>query len=109
VEFLSSFEDYVRSLARMTALQPERICLAHGWVLSGGDAPAFLKRSLDETYRFRELIESYLDGARGNVSLAIENMAHAEYDVKGGIYQERAAYLTNLTAQVKLIAALREQ
>ncbi len=109
VEFLTSFEDYIRSLTRMMALEPERICLAHGWVLSGEDASAFLRRSLDETYRFRGLIEGYLDAAQGNVSRAIENMAHAEYDVKGGIYQERAAYLTNLTAQVKLIAGLHGQ
>ena len=38
--------------------------------------------------------------------MAIETMARKEYDETGTIYQERNAYLTNLTAQVKHIAGL---
>lgn len=109
VEFLSSYQDYLDSLKRMISIEPEMICLAHGWVLDGKEATEFLQRSLAETFRYRELIESYLHAAGGDVKKAIGDMAHAEYDVKGGIFQERAAYLTNLTAQVGLIAALREQ
>jgi hypothetical protein len=33
-------------------------------------------------------------------------MARKEYDEKGAIMQERNAYITNLTAQVRLIAGL---
>lgn len=109
VEFLSSFDDYINSLKLMASLEPERICLAHGWVLTGKDATDFLKRSLAETFGYRNLIESYLDSAGGDVEKAILNMAHTEYDVKGGIYQERAAYMTNLSAQVKHIAGLRHK
>lgn len=109
VEFLTSYRAYIESLKLMISLDPEIICLAHGWVLTHKDAADFLKNSLAETFKFRELIESYLNAADGDVEKAIQNMAHAEYDVKGGIYQERAAYLTNLSAQVRHISGLRGQ
>ena len=109
VEFLSSYQDYIDSLKLMISLEPEIICLAHGWFLTGEDAAGFLERSLSETFRYRELIESYLHAASGDVEKAIQNMTHAEYDVKGNIYQERVAYVTNLSAQVRHIAGLRSK
>ena len=109
VEFLSSYQDYIDSLKMMIALKPERICLAHGWVLTQKDAANFLESSLAETFRYRERIERYLDAAGGDVGQTIQDMAHAEYDVKGGILQERVSYVTNLSAQVKHIAGLRGQ
>ena len=105
-EFLSSYDDYISSLKFMLTLAPDRICLGHGWILTRQDATEFLQRSLSETFQYRNLIESYLSAANGNVESAIRDMAHNEYDVKGGIFQERAAYVTNLTAQVKHIAGL---
>jgi hypothetical protein len=78
-------------------------------VLTHEDTEDFFKRSLSETFRYRELIESYLDAADGDIEKAIQDMAYAEYDVKGGILQERVAYMTNLSAQIKHIAGPREQ
>ena len=109
VEFLSSYRDYIDSLKLMISLKPEIICLAHGWVLTHNDAKEFLEFSLAETSRYRELIESYLAAADGNIEKAASEMGHNEYDVKGGIFQERVSYMTNLGAQVKHIAALRGQ
>jgi glyoxylase-like metal-dependent hydrolase (beta-lactamase superfamily II) len=109
VEFLSSYRDYIDSLKFMISLEPEIICLGHGWVLTDEDAADFLKRSLAETCRYRELIDGYLAAADGDVEKAIRDMAHAQYDVRGGIFQERVSYMTNLSAQVKHIALLREQ
>ena len=108
VEFLASYQDYIDSLKLMISLKPEMVCLGHGWVLTHEDAEDFFKRSLSETFRYRELIENYLDEADGDVEKAIQDMVHAEYDVKGGILQERVSYITNLSAQVKHIARLRE-
>lgn len=107
VEFLSSYQAYIYSLELMISLQPEILCLGHGWVLTHEDAATFLKHSLAETFRYRELIESYLDAAAGDVEKAIRDMVHTEYDIKGGIFQEKVAYMTNLNAQVKHIAGLR--
>ncbi len=108
VEFLSSYTDYCKSLEMMKALTPEIICIGHGWVLTDGDAGDFLGNSLAATFRYRRLIESYLDAAGGDVSRAIADMVRREYDESGSIFQERNAYITNLTAQVRLIAGLQE-
>jgi glyoxylase-like metal-dependent hydrolase (beta-lactamase superfamily II) len=104
-EFLSSYQDYIESLTFLQSLEPETVCLAHGWVLTSEEVTEFLQDSLSETFRYRKLIENYLDAAHGDIEEATRNMAHVEYDVKGGIFQERIAYTTNLNAQIKLIAA----
>jgi len=40
----------------------------------------------------------------GDIEKAIELITLEEYDKKGLIYQERNAYISNLSAQVKLVA-----
>jgi glyoxylase-like metal-dependent hydrolase (beta-lactamase superfamily II) len=107
VEFLSSYQEYLDSIERIASLRPKMLCLAHRWVLTGGDVGDFLELSAAETVRHRDLIERYLDAAGGDVERAIRELGHDEYDVKGGIRQERAAYMTNLAAQVRHIAGLR--
>ena len=106
VEFLASYEDYLQSLEKMMSLEPEMICIGHAWVLTGKDANDFLKKSYAETFKYRKLIENYIEDAGGDIDKAIEIMTRKEYDEKGTIYQERTAYVTNLTAQVKHIASL---
>ncbi len=106
VEFLSSYDDYLASLEKMIDLGPEMICIGHGWVLSGDDASGFLRKSHAATFEYRKLIEGYINDAHSDIDSAIETMARKEYDEKGTIHQERNAYLTNLTAQVKHIASL---
>jgi glyoxylase-like metal-dependent hydrolase (beta-lactamase superfamily II) len=46
----ASYRDYIDSLKFMISLQPEIICLGHGWVLTHEDAAVFLKRSLAEIF-----------------------------------------------------------
>jgi glyoxylase-like metal-dependent hydrolase (beta-lactamase superfamily II) len=106
VEFLASYEDYLKSLEKMMSLAPEMICIGHAWVLTGKDANDFLKKSHNETFKYRKLIENYIEDAGGDIDKAIGTMTRIEYDEKGTIYQERTAYITNLTAQVKHIAEL---
>jgi glyoxylase-like metal-dependent hydrolase (beta-lactamase superfamily II) len=107
VEFLSSYQEYLDSIARIAALEPQMLCLAHRWVLIGEDVADFLEVAAAETHRHRELIERYLDQAAGDVERALERLGHDEYDVKGGIRQARPAYMTNLAAQVRHVAGLR--
>ena len=107
VEFLSSYQDYLDSIERIAGMRPRTLGLAHRWVLTEDDVPEFLELSAAETVKHRELIERYLDSTDGDAELALERLGHDEYDVKGGIHQERAAYMTNLAAQVRHIAGLR--
>lgn len=109
VEFVASYQDYVDSLRIMIDLRPQMVCLAHNWVLTGVQAAAFLERSLAETFEYRRMIESYLDAAAGDVERAVQNMARAEYGANGLALEPSPAQMTNLTAQVKHIAEVRDQ
>lgn len=109
VEFVASYQDYVDSLRLMIGLDPEMVCLAHNWVLTGDDATAFLARSLSETFTYREMIERHLDAAQGDVEQAVRGMARAEYGADGLALEPSPAQMTNLTAQVKHIAQVREK
>ena len=109
VEFLSSYEDYVSSLEKMIRLQPKLIGMAHLWVFTDDDATAFLRRSLEATPRYRQLIETYLDAANGDIDTAVQSMVKKEYDEKGTIAQPREAYIQNLNAQVRRVASIRTQ
>jgi 2-aminobenzoylacetyl-CoA thioesterase len=104
--FLTSYDDYVASLEKIMSLAPRVLCIGHAWIFTDEDASGFLSSSCAATFEYRRLIERYLDEAKGDVDAAIAAMARREYDEKGTIYQERNAYLTNLTAQVKHIASL---
>ena len=106
VEFLSSYDDYLVSLERMISLEPEILCVGHGWVFTGEDVSPFLRTSHAATSEYRKLIECYLDSAGSDIEKAVEMMTRKEYDEKGTIFQERNAYITNLSAQVRHIAGL---
>lgn len=107
VEFLSSFDEYLHSIEMLRPLKPSIIGMAHEWVFTGDDALDYMERTAGETLRYRELIEGYLDSCDGDVERTIACMVSKEYDEKGTIYQERNAYIANLSAQVKHIASLR--
>ncbi len=107
VEFVSSYQDYVNSLQFMISLEPKVVCPAHNWVLTDGDAARFLERSLAETFRYRASIEAYLDAAGGDIQKAIEDIALADFDGDDPSLPPRAAFLANLSAQVKHIAEIR--
>ncbi len=107
VEFLSSYDEYITTINKLSGLKPAAIFMAHAWVYTGDDARNFFRDSLDATGRYRELIARYLRESGGDVARAIGEMARVEYDEKGTIFQERNAYLMNLSAQVKLVAGLR--
>jgi glyoxylase-like metal-dependent hydrolase (beta-lactamase superfamily II) len=105
--FLSSYDEYLTSMEKIISLQPQYLCLGHGWVFTNDDAADYLHSSLDATPAFRTLIESYLNHANGDIEQATLTMMGKEYDERGVIMQERNAYLTNLIAQVRLIAGIK--
>lgn len=107
VEFLSSYDDYLNSLKKMQALDTEILCHGHGWVFTGEDVPEFIGKSLKATSVYRELIEKYLEETGGDIKKSIDIMFKKEYEEKGEIYQEKNAYIANLTAQVTHIALLK--
>jgi glyoxylase-like metal-dependent hydrolase (beta-lactamase superfamily II) len=106
VEFLSSYDDYLRSLDKMIALRPRMIGMAHLWIYTDDDAAEYLQRSLRATPRYRRLIERYLDRTGGDAEATCALMAREQYDQKGDFMQTREAYLENLKAQVRQVSAM---
>jgi glyoxylase-like metal-dependent hydrolase (beta-lactamase superfamily II) len=106
VEFLSSYNSYVKNIERYIDLRPKIVAMGHGWVFTDDDAKKFLDESLNATEKYRDMIEGRLDTVNGDIEKAVDIIARVEYDEKGNIYQERNAYLTNLRAQVRLIAEM---
>ncbi len=109
VEFASSFTDSIQSIEKLMALLPEVkvIALSHLFYYTDDDVPRFVDMALRDSMRYKELIDSYLDVAHGDIGKATETMVRVEYDEKKAVYQERNAYVSNLQAQVKAVAALR--
>ncbi len=91
---------------RLMELDIDFIGMAHGWDFTGDDARSYLGKSLEATISYRMLIEEFLLNAGGDEEKAIAMIAAREYDEKGTIFQERNAYMANLTAQVRHIAAI---
>jgi len=109
VEFLTSFPDYVNSIGKLMALRPsvKTIAMSHLYYYTEEDVPRLMDMALRDAHAYRDLIESYLDRENGDAERATATMVRVEYDEKKSVYQERNAYVTNLTAQVKAVAACR--
>jgi 2-aminobenzoylacetyl-CoA thioesterase len=110
VEFLSSYTQYVESIQKLEALLPQVkiLALSHLYYYTGDDVKRFMEMSLRDTVSYRQLIEIYLDRAHGDLEEATKTMVRVEYDEKHAVYQERNAYETNLRAQIKAVAVLRD-
>jgi len=104
VEFLSSYQDYYNSIIKLASLDVKILCFAHGFVYTDEDVSSFFETSLKATETYKNLILQYLNAVHGDVEKAITLITREEYDKKGTIHQERNAYITNLTAQVNLVA-----
>ena len=109
IEFLSSYTSYINSIQKLMTLIPrvKILALSHIYYYTGKDVPHFMNNALRDTINYRNLIESYLDMENGDIEKAIATMLRVEYDEKGNIYQERNAYATNIAAQIKAVAAVR--
>ena len=108
IEFLTSYTDYLQSIEKLVKLLPKVkiIAMSHLYYYTDDDVEKVMELAYGDTIRYRDLIEKYLDMENGNVDAAVQTMVRTEYDEKGNVYQERNAYVTNVNAQVKAIAAL---
>lgn len=109
VEFVSSYTDYIKSMEKLIKLIPQVkiLALSHLFYYTGDDVSRFVEMAMRDTLHYKKMIEEYLDGANGDAARAIDEMVRVEYDIKKAVYQERNAYITNLQAQFKAVAALR--
>src|SRR6056297_2975628 len=104
-EWLSSYEAYVQSMERLTALDVDVLCIAHGCVLTGADARAHMQRTVEYCAYFRDLIEKTLDATGGDVETAKARIKESEYDPLPDPKQPDFAYLINLEAKIRAVQA----
>jgi 2-aminobenzoylacetyl-CoA thioesterase len=103
-EFLASYRDYVASLEKLAALDVEIIMLSHHYVLTGGDARGYLKKSLERTFAFSDRIRGYLAASGGSQESVVKRIFKEDHQDTGAIQQAARPYLINLAAKVKAVA-----
>ena len=106
-EFLSSYSDYLESLNRILTLEIEYLLIGHGFYVTGEDVRPFLVNSISATKKLRTKILNYLDSFHGDQSAAVEKIYQEDYVATGTNRQPSRAFMINLKAKVKVIAAER--
>lgn len=103
-QFLSSYEDYLDSIERIRKRAPKTILLGHHSVVRQGECERFFKATVADCRAFREMIEQHLKESQMKEEIVVQRIHAAEYQTLRQGKQPEAAFLLNLTAQVRLIA-----
>lgn len=104
-EFLVDFEVYLRSLKRLAALEVEVLCQGHRLVYTGPDVAEYFQRSVATAAEFRREVERKLRQEKGDIGRVVGLVKAEEYDAKPHPKQPEPAYLINLEARVRHLAA----
>lgn len=103
-EFLSSFEDYLASLQRLSRLEINILMMAHLHVLTGEEARGHIAKSLEATRSFRERIEDALSRFQGNQEKVVQEIFQEDYVQRKTSIQDQEPFRINLAAKVRAIA-----
>ena len=106
-EFLSDFDAYMTSLERLASLDVDILSQSHHQLFTGEDAGSFFARSIDAALRFKSGVEMLLDRENGDIEKVVALVKAGEYDPKPDPKQPEPAYLINLEARVRHLAAGR--
>jgi glyoxylase-like metal-dependent hydrolase (beta-lactamase superfamily II) len=106
-EFLSSYRDYLRSLEKLAALDPDILMMGHSFTLTGADARGYIAKSIDRTRAFKARIEGFLHEQNGDTEAVVKRIFREDYQETGAILQEERPYLINLRAKVRAVAEKR--
>lgn len=98
-QFLSSYNQYVKSIEKMMKLDIEIIGLAHGGALVGEEARNYLDKSLRETILFKERIIDYFRKYKDREKV-IEIISEEDFK---NITQLKTPFILNLRASVSTI------
>jgi len=104
-EFLVDFDHYIQSIERLAALDVDILCQCHHQVFTGKDARTAIGRSIPSAMAFRQRVEALLNEEHGRVEKVVERVKAEEYDQRPDPKQPEQAYLLNIHARVKCLAA----
>jgi len=102
--FLSSYEEYINSLKKLSSLKPDALCIAHNGILTGRDVDSFFSKSLNAAIGYKEMIESLLSEYNGNKEKVVARITFEEYDSRPDHIQKRQPFILNLEAKVNAVA-----
>ena len=103
-QFLSSYEDYLDSIERIRKKAPKTLLLGHHSVVRQAECERFFNTAVADCQAFREKIEQYLIEFQMKEEMVVQRIHADEYHTLRRGKQPEAAFLLNLTAQVRLIA-----
>lgn len=107
-EFLVDYQAYLDSIHRLVELKAKVLCQGHGCVYTADSVPEFLKNSLACALDYKVWVERLLDEEHGDQERVVQRIKAQEYDPRPFPKQPEPAYLLNLGARVKHLAALRQ-
>ena len=100
-EFLSSYQDYLNSVEKLSKLKIEALG-THGGVLVGDEASSFMQRSILATRTFRGKIEELFEKL-GDEEKVIQAIFKDDEKKGAFLLQGEKPYLLNLRAKVKAV------
>jgi 2-aminobenzoylacetyl-CoA thioesterase len=103
-EFLSSYDDYLASLEKLSALDIQILIMAHAFVLTGEEARGYIPRSIEATDRFKKRIETLLGRLGGDPEAVVKRIFKEDYEEARVILQDEEPFRINLRAKVKVVA-----
>ncbi len=105
-EFLSSYDDYMNSLHKVSKLDIDKILLPHGAILTDEHAADYIERSIKTTKNFKDKIQKMLN--KYNCDQEKTAVAMAEDPLAKSISQQQGerAFMLNLKAQIKTVAEM---
>lgn len=105
-EFVSDYESYFSSLQRLAALPAEIFCQGHyGYLMGRKDISDFFDLSIASTISFKSRVWELLAEESGSIDRVALRIKQERYDTIPGSKQPEPAYLLNLKAQIKHLAA----
>lgn len=105
--FLTGYDDYVRSIEKIAALQPAALCIAHNGILAGIAVGRYLDRARAAAGEHKALIEQYLNECNGDCEQVVQRITACQYDAGPVRLQNRGPYILNLRATVAAVATCR--
>jgi glyoxylase-like metal-dependent hydrolase (beta-lactamase superfamily II) len=100
---LYDYDQYFKSMKRLSLLDIEILCPGHLFVYTDDDTKKYLKASMIECERFRELVEHCWVEEGQDLEKVKASIKNIEYDHFDGPKQPEPAYLLNLEARIKAV------
>ncbi|MBC2742959.1 MAG: MBL fold metallo-hydrolase [Desulfosarcina sp.] len=100
---LVDYDVHYQSMERLNTLDVETLCLGHIYSCTGSDARRHMAASLEQSRRFRNMVERFLVEENGNIHAVMKRVKAYEWDGKTGLRQPEPAYVLNLEARIKTV------